>query len=196
MVISGLQRRPEEKIQYEEETLGRVTRNEFPSISLMDSLPGFPGLVKKTLSMLRKPWPKELPYWKNRYQGACQSLFFITRPILAPKFIDHVAQVAAQYGYPISDIGAYLQPIEHNRACQLEFNFFYDPDNSSGVDRTRSLYREAARVLLDEGALFTRPYGELAQLVFDKAAGYTMALRRLKKVFDPNHIMNPGALCF
>jgi len=196
MVISGLQRRPEEKIQYEEEALGRVIRNEFPAISLTDGLPGFPGLGKKTLSLLRRPWPKELPYWKNRYQGACQSLFFITRPTLAPEFIDQVALVAAQYGYPVSDIGCYLQPIEHNRACHLEFSFFYDPDSSSGVDRVRSLYHEAARGLLDEGALFTRPYGELAQLVFDKAAGYTSALRRLKKVFDPNNIMNPGALCF
>jgi hypothetical protein len=196
MVISGLQRRPEEKIRYEEETLGRVMRDEFPAISLRDSLPGFPGLGKKTLSMLRKPWPRELPYWKNRYQGGCQSLFFITRPILAPEFIDQVALVAAQYGYPINDIGGYIQPIEHNRACQLEFSFFYDPGSPSGVDRVRSLYHEAARVLFDEGALFTRPYGELAQLVFDKAAGYTMALRRLKRVFDPNSIMNPGALCF
>jgi len=196
MVISGLQRRPEEKIQYEEETLSRVIRSEFPAISLTDSLPGFPGLGKKALSMLRKPWPKELPYWKNRYQGACQSLFFITKPTLAPKFVDKVAEVAAKHEYPTSEIGGYLQPIEHNRACQLECSFFYDPDSPSGVDRVRSLYHEAARVLLDEGALFTRPYGELAQLVFSKAAGYTMALRRLKKVFDPNNIMNPGTLCF
>jgi FAD/FMN-containing dehydrogenase len=110
--------------------------------------------------------------------------------------MDQVVQVAAQYGYPISDIGGYLQPIEHNRACHLEFSFFYDPDSSSGVDRVRSLYQEAAQVLLDAGALFTRPYGELARLVFDRATGYAMALHRLKKIFDPNHIMNPGTLCF
>ena len=37
---------------------------------------------------------------------------------------------------------------------------------------------------------------ELADLVFERASGYTAALRRLKKVFDPNNIMNPGTLCF
>jgi FAD/FMN-containing dehydrogenase len=49
---------------------------------------------------------------------------------------------------------------------------------------------------LDEGAFFTRPYGELAKLVYERAAGYTAALRRVKKLFDPNNIMNPGNLCF
>lgn len=196
MVISGMLRRPEEKIQYEEETLDRVIRNEFPDLSLSESLPGFPGLSKKMLPILRRPWNKDLPYWKNRYQGACQSIFFIARPVRASIFINRVAEVAAVYGYPISDIGCYLQPIEHNRACYLEFNLFYDPDDSSAVEGIRSLYSEAVHVLLDEGALFTRPYGELAPLVYDKAAAYTMTLRRLKKVFDPNNIMNPGTLCF
>jgi FAD/FMN-containing dehydrogenase len=49
---------------------------------------------------------------------------------------------------------------------------------------------------LKEGALFTRPYGELAPLVYEKAASYTMTLKRVKKIFDPNNIMNPGNLCF
>ena len=196
LVISGMQRRPEEKIQYEEQTLGRILRNEFTEVSLADSLPGFPSLGKKLLPMLRKPWSKEVTYWKNRYKGACQSLFFITKPVLASKFINRVEEIAARHGYPIGDIGGYLQPIEHNRACHLEFNFFYDPASYPEVERVRGLYSEAARVLLNEGALFTRPYGELAKLVYERAAGYALTLRRVKKLFDPNNIMNPGNLCF
>jgi FAD/FMN-containing dehydrogenase len=196
MVISGMHRRPEEKLQYEEEILGKILRNEFPEISLAHSLPGFPSLGKKLLLMLRKPWPKEVNYWKNRYKGACRSLFFITKPSYAPRFISKVEEIAAKHGYPISDIGGYLQPIEHNRACYLEFNFFYDPASNAEVEKVRNLYYEAARVLLDEGAFFTRPYGELAKLVYEKAAGYTAVLRRVKKLFDPNNIMNPGNLCF
>jgi hypothetical protein len=196
LVISGMQRRPEEKIKYEEGMLYKVAKNEFPEIPLADSLPGLPGLGKKFLPLLRRPWPKEVTYWKNRYKGACHSLFFITKPVLASKFIDKVKEVAAKFDYPQSDIGGYLQPIEHNRACHLEFNFFYDPANYSEVEKVRKLYLYAAPVLLDEGALFTRPYGELAKLVYDRAGGYTTALKRVKKVFDPNNIMNPGNLCF
>ena len=196
LVISGMHRRPEEQLQYQENTLYNVIKNEFPEISLADNLPGFPGSGKKLLSMLRKPWPKEVTYWKNRYKGACQSLFFITKPALASKFIKTVEEIATKHGYPTGDIGSYLQPIEHNRACQLEFNLFYNPASQPEVETIRSLYREAAPVLLDKGALFTRPYGELAKPVYERAVGYAMTLRRVKKVFDPNNIMNPGNLCF
>jgi FAD/FMN-containing dehydrogenase len=196
LVISGHQRRPEGKIKYEEEALNKVIKNEFPQISLADSLPGLPGSGKKLLAMLRKPWPKEVTYWKNRYKGGCHSLFFITKPALMARFINKVGEIAAKHGYPMSDIGGYMQPIEHNRACHLELYFYYDPTSRPEVERVRKLSTAAAPVLLKEGALFTRPYGELAKLVYDKADGYAATLKRVKKLFDPNNIMNPGNLCF
>ncbi len=196
LVISGMARRPEGKLKYEEEALNKVIKNEFPKISLAGSLPGFPDSGKKLLAMLRKPWPKEATYWKNRYKGGCQSLFFITKPALAPKSINKVEEIAAKHGYPITDIGGYIQPIEHNRACYLEFNLFYDPNSPTEVERVRKLYTEAAPALLKDGALFTRPYGELAKLVYTRADGYAATLKRVKKLFDPNNIMNPGNLCF
>ena len=146
--------------------------------------------------MLRNPWPADVPHWKNRVRGACQSLFFHTRPLLAQQFVTIVEEIAAQHGYPISEIGVYIQPIEHNRACRPEFNFFYDPENEAETAAIRALYNEAAKVLLNEGAVFTRPYGDLAPIVYERAATYARALKRLKKVFDPNNIMNPGNLCF
>src|SRR4030043_116230 len=192
LVVSGLLKRPEEKIVYEEKALSEILKNEFPKMSLTDNLPGFPGLERKLLPLLRKPWPKESTYWKNLYKGACQSLFFITRPVLAQKFIHMVEEIATRHDYPIRDMGGYLQPIEHNRACHLEFNFFYDSKNPVEIEKIRSLYRDTAIALLKEGALFTRPYGELAPLVYERAAGYTMVLKRGKKIFDPNNTMNPG----
>jgi FAD/FMN-containing dehydrogenase len=196
MVLSGLQRRPEEKIQYEENVLASVLKNEFPEIPLADHLPGFPSIGKRLLLMLRQPWPAEKTYWKNCYKGSCQSLFFITKPILVSRFIDRVAEIATKHGYLESEIGGYIQPIEHNRACQLEFNFFYNPDSSAEVERARKLHRDMGKILISEGAMFTRPYGELAKLVYDRAEGYTAILKRVKKIFDPNNIMNPGTLCF
>ncbi|MGA2466069.1 MAG: FAD-binding oxidoreductase [Thermodesulfobacteriota bacterium] len=196
LVVSGLLRRPEEKIAYEEKTLDEILKNEFKNMSLADSLPGFPGLGRKILPILRRPWPEDVAYWKNRWKGGCQSLFFITRPVLAPKFIKKVEEITAKHAYPIDDIGSYLQPIEHNRACHLEFHFFYDPASSKEMTMVSRLYRDTALALLNEGAFFTRPYGELAPLVYERAANYTMALKRVKKIFDPNNIMNPGNLCF
>ena len=196
LVISGLKRRPEEKIAYEEHFLAEVLRNEFPGLKLGEALPGFPGLHHKVLDLLRNPWPADRPHWKNRIQGACQSLFFHTRPLQAPYSIDRVLEIAESYGYPGQELGIYLQPIEHNRACRLEFNFFYDPQDPEEIETIRALYKDAAAVLLGEGAVFTRPYGDLAPIVYERAAGYAHQLKRLKKVFDPNNIMNPSQLCF
>ena len=196
LVISGLLRRPEEKIAYETAFLSKVIKDEFPDLHLGENLPGFPTLRKRLLPILRKPWPANVPHWKNRVKGACQSLFFHTRPILAPQFIATVKEIATNYGYPLDLIGIYIQPIEHNRACRPELSFFYDPSDEDETAMVRTLYNEAARVLLNDGAVFTRPYGSLAPIVYEKAATYARTLKRLKKVFDPNNIMNPGNLCF
>ncbi len=196
LVISGLLRRPEEKIAYEQNFLTQVLSHEFQKMALTDNLPGFPGLGRKLLPMLRKPWPSDVPYWKNRVKGGCQSLFFITKPNKAPVFMDIMEMVAARYSYPVSEIGSYIQPIEHNRACQVEFNFFYYLDDAGEKAFVSDIYRDAAMAMMNEGAFFTRPYGDLAPIIYDRAAGYTMALKRVKKVFDPNNIMNPGNLCF
>lgn len=196
LVISGLLKRPEEKIAYEENFLKHVIDHEFPNLQLGENLPGFPGLRKKMLSVLRNPWPSNVPYWKNSVRGAWQSLMFHARPNQAPEYIATLEEIASQYGYPIAEIGMYLQPIEHNRAMRLELTFFYDQDEPAETAMVRALYKDAAKALLADGALFTRPYGDLAPIVYEKAANYAAALKRLKKVFDPNNIMNPGNLCF
>jgi hypothetical protein len=196
LVISGHFRDPDGKIKYEEKALNDIIKNEFPQISFSADLPELPGSGQKLLGILRKPWPKEITYWKNRYKGGCHSLFFITKPVLAPKFVERMESLASRHGYPTGDLGGYIQPIEHNRACQVEFNLFYDPTSRPEVERVRTLANEAAKIFFDQGALFTRPYGELAKMVYDRANGYAAILKRVKKLFDPKNIMNPGNLCF
>jgi hypothetical protein len=196
MIISGLIRRPEEKIAYEEKFLKDVMRAEFQKINLVDNLAGFPGVGRKMLSMLRKPWPAEKTYWKNAWKGGAQSLVFIARPVNTPLYAEIMEEVAARYGYPMADIGMYIQPIEHNRASHVEFTLFHDPDDAAEKSVIAGIMRDAAKALMNEGAFFSRPYGELAPMIFDRAAGYTMALKRVKKVFDPKNILNPGNLCF
>jgi hypothetical protein len=65
LVVSGLLRRPEEKIAYEQNFLAEVIKNEFSDLRLGENLPGFPGLRKKMLSLLRNPWPADAPTGKT-----------------------------------------------------------------------------------------------------------------------------------
>jgi len=196
LVLSGLKMRPEEKMAYEENFLNQVLRNEFKDIALTDNLPQFPGLGRKLLKMLREPWMQHGIYRKNLWKGGCQDITFITKSDKVELFIDIVEGITALHGYPSGSIGGYIQPIEHNRACQMEFSLFYNPFDDVEKAAIRSMFKDAVLTLMNEGAFFTRPYGEIAPIVYERTAGYTIALQRVKKIFDPKNIMNPGNLCF
>ena len=195
-IISGLVRRPEEKIAYEEHFLADVCKNEFPGIRLTDALPGHPGAADRLISILRSPWPEASPYWKSIPAGAYQDLFFITKPEKTQKFIDGMKEICGRYSYEFSRIGIYQQPIEHNRACQLQFSFFYDPQEKGAEEAVQVLYDAAFEKMLELGGYFTRPYGNMAERLYERAGSYTPALKKVKALFDPNNIMNPGNLCF
>jgi FAD/FMN-containing dehydrogenase len=196
LILSGSRWRPEEKIGYQERALLKMKNEEFPEMTISTALPGVPGAGTKLQGLLQKPWPLEETYWKHFYKGGCEDLFFISKLSDAPKFTEIVEKMAVRNGYPLNDLGCYLQPIEYARACHMEFNFYYEPGNSKEIERVQSVKLEAAKALLDQGAFFSRPYGELANMVYERAASYTAVLKRVKNIFDPNHIMNPGNLCF
>ena len=195
LILSGTIRRPEERVGYEEEALREINKGEFPSLQLLTALPGAPGMERRLPGMLRQPWLEEA-YWKFRYKGACQELFFITTLERAPEFIKVVDSSASKYGFDLADIGHYVQPIDFGASCHCEFNFYYDPKDLAGVERIKKLYPEIAQGLINLGALFTRPYGVLAELVYNRATSYTLALKKVKSIFDPNNILCPGNLCF
>lgn len=195
LILSGAPVRPEERIEYEEETLHEIAA-ELSLANVQTSLPGIPGAERRIVDLLRHAWPEDKTYWKWAYKGECQDLFFLTTLDRTPMFIDTVANIAAEHDYPIADLGCYIQPIESSRACHCEFNFFYDPENANEVAKISELYAEVARVALDLGAFYSRPYGMLADLVYPRATGYTMMLKKTKGIIDPQNIMNPGRLCF
>ena len=121
---------------------------------------------------------------------------FMTTLERVDRYIPAVAGVAARHGYPVDDIGCYIQPVEDGHACQLQFSFYYNPADEAGVERMRGLYADAVGAVLDRGAYFNRPYGVVADMVYKKSGDYAELLKRLKKHFDPAGVLNPGKLCF
>jgi hypothetical protein len=196
LVLGALRRRPEERIAYEEEALMDIRNQTFPNMRILTELREAPGLEHILPEMLRRPWPKELPYWKHAWRGGCLDLTFMTTMERAPSFLAAVQKVAAAAGYAHQDIGYYLQPVEYGRACQVQFSFFHDPADEEEKSRMRDLHRAAALAVIEEGGVFNRPYGPVAELVYSRNPNYVSALKKVKKLFDPNGVLNPGHLCF
>lgn len=154
------------------------------------------GKVSASEILKKVQRPSAEPYWKLRYKGACQDIFFITIYDKLERQLAVMHEVAERYGFPAADIGVYLQPIVQGTNCHCEFNLFYDAENPGEVERVKALGAKATASLMAAGAFFSRPYGNAARMIVNQNAGYVDALNKVKGILDPNHVMNPGKLCF
>ena len=188
--IAGYDYFPEERIGYQTkdmmevaQRLGLIPEKKLDGISAYDVL----KTVRHT---------SDEPYWKLRSKGACHDIFFLTPVEKLPEMVRVMFEAANESGYPASEIGVYLQPSVQGTSCHCEFNLFYDLDNRAESDRIEGLSTTAVQNLLAEGAFFSRPHGKNASMIMNRDAASLTALRKIKKIVDPNGVMNPGKLCF
>ena len=140
--------------------------------------------------------PSSTPYWKLRYRGGNHDIFFLTTLDKTVQFIDQLNSLAKSFMYPATDIGIYLQPTVQGTNCHCEFHLPYNPKNALEADRVKALDREASQIFANMGGFFSRPYGAWAGIAYGRDPASVNALRKVKDIFDPNGIMNPGKLCF
>ncbi len=193
LCLSGLHRRPSERIAYEKEALMDIASQ--LHFEVLTSIGGKAGIATIMLNKLRKPWDKE-DYWKSRYKGSNLDIFFHTTLDRVPEFRRAMTEVAAIYEYPTQDIGFYLQPLEYGRACYCQYNINYNSGNAGDMERAKSFYLKASEEILSMGGFFSTPYGPWADMVYRRTGAYSSVAKIFKDAVDPNNIMNPGKLCF
>jgi hypothetical protein len=141
--------------------------------------------------------PSAEPYWKLRFSGGCQEILTLTTLNSAPALWSAFEAASKNAGYPVEQVGTYIQPTNQGTNTHFECDIFYDPAKKADVQRAKRLYMEGSEALLKSGAFFSRPYGQFTSSVFKQCSEATVsAMRRVKKIFDPNGIMNPSRLCF
>ena len=188
--ISGYEYYPEEKVAYQIEQMTDIARRvEVEPVKTLDSISAY-----ELLGILQRP--SEDPYWKIRGKGSCCDIFCLATYDKLPELISVMNEAADEYGYPISDMGVYLQPIVQGTSYHCEFNLFFDPTNSEEVSKLKELSIHAIESLMNKGAFFSRPYGTWVEIVYKRDTETTASLRKIKGIVDPNNIMNPGKLCF
>lgn len=154
------------------------------------------GLISADAMLKKIQKPCDDPYWKLNLKGANQDIFFLTIYDHMERQIAAMKEMSEEIGYSPTDLGLYIQPIVQGTGYHCEFNLFYDPYSYTESDRVKDLTSMATKGLMNMGAFFSRPYGDEANWIFNRDAATTDALRRIKKIFDPNHVMNPGKVCF
>ena len=121
--LAGYDYYPEDRVAYQAKDIMGITRQlglesarAIGAISALDLL----KLVQQ---------PSAEPHWKLRYKGACQDIFFLSTNDKLEGFIKTMDALADNAGYPVTDIGIYLQPAVQGTSYHCEFNLFYDSEN-------------------------------------------------------------------
>jgi hypothetical protein len=188
--VAGRNVLPRERVEFQEKDITDIAQQ--CGLQLLKAIPGA-GTAGVLEAMLT---PSKEPYWKLRDKGGRQDIFFLSTLKRTPEFVRTMSSSAEAHGFPASDIGVYIQPVHQGASCHCEFSIPFDRNNPREVTMVRNLFSRASEELLDHGAFFSRPYGIWANMIYNRDAQTTIALQKIKGIFDPNHVMNPGKLCF
>ena len=135
-------------------------------------------------------------HWKLRAKGGAADIFFHTPLDKATGYLATMVDAAMAHKYPVADVGVYLQPQHQGTAYHMEFSLPFAPKDKRDAGKARALFSAASGRLINDGAYFSRPYGEWADPVYNRDAAGRDALRTVKKIVDPNNVLNPSKLCF
>lgn len=187
-VVAGYERLPGARLLYQKKDILDIARG--MGLSANDKMDHVDSdkLLKAIQSISSDP------YWKLRNKGNSADIFFLTTLDRSPDFVKIMGEVANTTGFPANNIGGYIQPIQQGRSVHMEFNLHFDPKAPAETEMARETFNRASVAFKDRGAFFSRPYGTWWNMVKNKYAENVIALRKVKNIFDPNNILNPGRL--
>lgn len=182
---------PEDKVAWQEADFKEIVLR----TGELKPTPRIAGADAENLSRILSR-PSDEPYWKLRYRGGCSDIFFLTTLEKTPGFTDAVYTMSRSRKFPQEDIGVYIQPVVQGTSCHCEFDLYHDPSDAAGAKRAKWLVSQGASNLANMEAFFSRPYGPWARVAYSRAPETATMQKKIKKIFDPKDILNPGQLCF
>ena len=130
-------------------------------------------------------------YWHDGLKGKSADIFFLTTMDKVGGFVARMEQLAKEAGVDPAQIAVIVQPRHMGVCCRLEFVL---PYCDRCAEKVQALFEKASKEFCDMGGYFSRPYGKMGKIQLNKDAHGASVLARIKGIFDPCGIMNPGKL--
>ena len=125
-----------------------------------------------------EPWLIKTPY----HTGFCTLFSRVA------DFDESLSEGAGKGGCASEEIGRMFVAIDRGRTAYCVYGFTKDgPDTGKLVDGINNM-------LLEKGAYFDMPIGDLSGAAIGKIEGYGKQLKRVKGMMDPKGILNPGVV--
>ncbi|MHC1591506.1 MAG: FAD-linked oxidase C-terminal domain-containing protein, partial [Candidatus Helarchaeales archaeon] len=188
--ITGAGELAEEKISWQQ---GDISEHaEKFGVELKSDLPGVSNEDIRVILEEASPVP-----WRLKYKGGCADIFFITTLDKTPNYKKIVWDVSEKEKLDTSNIGVYIQPLVQGCNVHCEFDVYYNRNDEKELGIAKNVLVKASSSLINKGAFFSRPYGIWADMIYPKIQPEVVeAMKKVKGIFDPNNVLNPGALCF
>ena len=104
---------------------------------------------------------------------------------------------AGKEKFDTSNIGVYIQPLVQGCNVHCEFDLYFDPNDENDCKITKNAFTKSSQALIDNGAFFNRPFGIWADMIYSKIQPVVVeSMKKVKNIFDPKNVLNPGVLCF
>ena len=183
-VISGRGDLATDKLDYLEDDVNEIKIQANLENSKASKLINNEELLRSVNGFTSKPW-------RLRFRDNYEDIFFISKLENIPKYIEQVNNELP------NSLGVYIQPINQGTSYHCEFDYYYDFINEIEQEGLEKKLNDIRTKLMENGAFFNRPYGSWAKEVFRHQSEQTsVALKKVKNIFDPNNVLNPGVLCF
>jgi hypothetical protein len=193
--INGYELFPDEKISYQMEGCNEIL-NELG----LEAKDNISGITQNEIQPLIDGGTID-PHPKFSETSIAFDIFYNTTLDRLQTHLKGVDDILNRDGIPMDRVNIYIQPVIQARAVNLEFSIIADrPDSDKieySLEKVRALCKEIGRFASLNGGFFSRSYELINNIAFtDKNQVFQEGLRKLKRIFDPDMILNKGQLIF
>lgn len=179
IIVSG---RTEEELEFKKQTYRRLLR-QYEDIQPVEELP--PALRKRILDV--PPFAATAADFRKgggfEYTGA------IIHVDKLPEAWRKGKEIAGKYGMLYSHAVQVLA----DQSLMFAFDYSFNRADEEDIERTRRAIDESDRLTLELGGMVWRPDISAQKLMMEKMdPGTSKLIREVKRLLDPNGIMNPG----